>query len=732
VSLVAILVAASLVAPAAVQAAESILYDPVQRTLIVIGTDVADSVEIVPLDHTRILVSMASSGIIQAAEYEVEEVAGIAVLGGAGEDQIANLTIRPLSAWGEDGSDTILGGSADDFLAGGPGDDQLRGSAGHDLLDGGEGDDVMIGDTGDDSLYGGQGVDLVSGSSGRDLLVGDLDDDVLAGDEDDDIAFGGDGDDFIKGGSGTDGIDGGPGADAVSGEDGDDVLSGAEGNDQLRGGAGGDLLTGGEGDDSLDGEGEDDVLDGGEGDDILAGYDGADHLSGDTGNDGLDGGFGDDLLFAGPGSDTLVGGDGNDLLQGGDGDDYLMGAGGGDLLYGEEGNDTIDGDLIDPALDGGPGENRLSADRHPVRFGIVANPANDPNSTEEDVFRAFEKARTVASQISVFLSFRAQSRLPKLLLLLPKIAEFGMRSLIQFDVQILGEPNPPSDLPQTFTAPEVRTLFLDNIRRIAEQRPDTLVIAPEVNILYWVDRAEFDAFASLYKEAYRVVKQISPTTDVGVSFHYTLFRGCEQFAIVDALGPRDFLGFTSYPIWMLDEGILDSVEDYPPEWWSWIRWAYPTERILLTELGFPNSRQSTPEAQAAFVRRLPELFAGLRPESVNWTLLSNVTFFRLEELPKEQLDFLLDVGVDGHLLFGRLNNIGLHSHLGTPLPSWFEAIKLKLDWPSGPVVGTPSPLGVTPQPVEDLPEICGRYGGTSPQIPREATPARQVPGLRPR
>jgi hypothetical protein len=83
VSLVAILVAASLVAPAAVQAAESILYDPVQRTLIVIGTDVADSVEIVPLDHTRILVSMASSGIIQAAEYEVEEVAGIAVLGGA-------------------------------------------------------------------------------------------------------------------------------------------------------------------------------------------------------------------------------------------------------------------------------------------------------------------------------------------------------------------------------------------------------------------------------------------------------------------------------------------------------------------------------------------------------------------------------------------------------------------------------------------------------------------------
>ncbi|WP_421907789.1 calcium-binding protein [Mameliella sp.] len=139
---------------------------------------------------------------------------------------------------GEDGNDTLAGGSAadqmlggddDDTLIGRGGDDDLSGEAGADLLIGGDGNDIMDGGTDADTLTGNAGDDTMLGGTGNDLMVGQDGSDQMDGGEDDDTLDGGQGNDILEGGDGV------------------DVLRGRDGEDELAGGLGLDFYTGGQG-----------------------------------------------------------------------------------------------------------------------------------------------------------------------------------------------------------------------------------------------------------------------------------------------------------------------------------------------------------------------------------------------------------------------------------------------------------------------------------------------------
>jgi Ca2+-binding RTX toxin-like protein len=83
--------------------------------------------------------------------------------GGGGDDTFVNNTAIPCVAYGDDGDDTLVGGSGNDLLVGGAGNDVLYGAAGNDFLYGG---------AGDDRLFGGKGVDVLYGQAGNDYLTG--------------------------------------------------------------------------------------------------------------------------------------------------------------------------------------------------------------------------------------------------------------------------------------------------------------------------------------------------------------------------------------------------------------------------------------------------------------------------------------------------------------------------------------------------------------------------------
>ncbi len=315
--------------------------------------------------------------------------------GGKGNDTVNATAASTLSASGNDGNDTLIGGS---------GADSLSGDGGDDLLEGGDGDDFLSETTGNNVIRGGAGNDFLSlgaTDAGVTLTYTDANNgststgDIITGIEN--ISFGGGaGNDVVNAtAASTLSASGGGGNDIFTGTNGDDFLDGGEGDDTLDGGAGDDYFTetvgtntiiGGEGNDTLSlfpagttavtvtytdvnngttsigdkfsgienlslfgGKGTNDIfiataattasLNGGDGDDSLTGSNGNDYIYGNIGNDTINGGSGDDYISGGddfePGVPNLAE---VDLLTGGAGKDTFLLSSGGNQLYAVGGN----------------------------------------------------------------------------------------------------------------------------------------------------------------------------------------------------------------------------------------------------------------------------------------------------------------------------------------------------------------------------------------------------------
>jgi len=262
------------------------------------------------------------------------------VHGGGGNDTVEGSHVGSPSLadldffYGEEGQDTLDGGS---------GVSRLFGGNGPDLIGGGAGNDELHGEGGNDNLYGGEGGDLEDGGPGNDLL-----------------------------GVRTWGNPAGPdlGSDTLSGGPDTDVAS-------YREAAGGVSVTV----DGLANDGE-----GGESDNVAADVEEVEGtMYGDTLNGGpaaavvLAGEGGNDVLAAGSGTDTLVGGAGNDSLT--------TAAPGGDSVFGDAqscalafygscpaGNDTVYADDgVADQINCGPGADTVAAD---ALDAIAGDPIN--------------------------------------------------------------------------------------------------------------------------------------------------------------------------------------------------------------------------------------------------------------------------------------------------------------------------------------------------------------------
>jgi Ca2+-binding RTX toxin-like protein len=95
--------------------------------------------------------------------------------GGSGNDYHNHLGSDSISAYGNQGNDTLLGHTNNDYLSGGSGNDYLYGWSGNDTLLGGSGNDSLSGGDGNDRLDGyattGTEYDTLSGGAGYDRFV---------------------------------------------------------------------------------------------------------------------------------------------------------------------------------------------------------------------------------------------------------------------------------------------------------------------------------------------------------------------------------------------------------------------------------------------------------------------------------------------------------------------------------------------------------------------------------
>ena len=229
--------------------AASITFENATRSIIVIGSERNDTVEI-RQKGSSISVSMNAQASRMARSFSASQVTSIVFNGRSGDDMFSNLTSVPCRADGETGNDILRGGSSNDDLSGGGGNDQLSGGSGNDMLNGGSGNDVVWGGNGNDRLMGGDGQDRILGEDGSDSIWGGTGNDMIEGSNGNDSVWGQDGNDILRGGLGNDLIDGGNGGDEMLGGAGDDALLGDSGDDWLNGESGADQLVGGAGLDS--------------------------------------------------------------------------------------------------------------------------------------------------------------------------------------------------------------------------------------------------------------------------------------------------------------------------------------------------------------------------------------------------------------------------------------------------------------------------------------------------
>ena len=180
-----------------------------------------------------------------------------------------------------------------------------------------------------------------------------------------------------------------------------------------------------------------------------------------------------------------------------------------------------------------------------------------------------------------------------------------------------------------------RARFLEAVSAVADKyRPPYLAIGVEVNRLWQSDPAAFDAFVTVYAEAYDAIKKQSPQTKVFTIFQLELMKGranlstgkpqtAPQWELLTRFaGKLDVAGFTTYPFLAYETpGAIPA--DYFAE--AATRSGLP---IALTEIGWPSAPLSaapasafggSPEEQVAFVHRLRDLLTGVPVQFALWS-----------------------------------------------------------------------------------------------------------------
>ncbi|MFK8185509.1 MAG: calcium-binding protein [Phormidesmis sp.] len=274
-------------------------------------------------------------------DFDLRQVDGQAIFNrfNLGQFTLTNKKIEQFEINGQGGDDSLtvgdLNGSGVEkvVFSGGDGNDVLDARESSTAIEafGGEGYDVLLGGSAEDTFFAGGGDDIVVGQRGNDTAYLEDGDDRF-------VWNNGDGSDFINGGKGFDvtqvnGADG-PGDEfdlrAVEGQAifnrfnlGQFTLTNEEIEQfEINGQGGDDALTVGD----LSGSGVKSVIfSGGDGNDFLNGIGTTTPIiaDGGDGNDILIGGLGDDILIGGGGADLLIGGGGNDVLIGGSGADFF-------------------------------------------------------------------------------------------------------------------------------------------------------------------------------------------------------------------------------------------------------------------------------------------------------------------------------------------------------------------------------------------------------------------------
>ncbi len=187
---------------------------------------------------------------------------------------------------------------------------------------------------------------------------------------------------------------------------------------------------------------------------------------------------------------------------------------------------------------------------------------------------------------------------------------------------------PPSLSGRNFSDPDVRAAFISYAKYVAlNYKPAYLALGVEMNLYYDKNKDDLENFRSLYDDAYDAVKQISPDTQVTVTFQYEDLQGIlptedQHFADWQLLNQfedkTDVTAISTYPSFAFANAAA-----IPDNYYSQLR-AFTDRPIVIAEAGYSSGtgaqgvNNGTEADQATFAARLLAEAQDLRMPFVIW------------------------------------------------------------------------------------------------------------------
>jgi hypothetical protein len=272
--------------------------------------------------------------------------------------------------------------------------------------------------------------------------------------------------------------------------------------------------------------------------------------------------------------------------------------------------------------------------------GIALTPPNFPHHSVQDVEKMFKLGKEVGS-IAVFIYQWSQVGSENVAREMIRMSnQEGLVPIIAISPTSLqglrGDLDAPEQVKRaagrnlSFANKAVYQPYIDQVVRIAQLKPPYLCLATEINLLAFKDIKEYVVFAHIYRKVYPLIKKISPSTQVFVSFQWDYFRLLdtkepdhisEHSKLIDIFRPElDLVAFTSYPA---DQ--FSNPTDVPKDYYEGIyEHIKRTDPVMFMEIGWPSTGKGSEAKQLEFIHRLPLLMSNVKPKILAWSLLHDV------------------------------------------------------------------------------------------------------------
>jgi hypothetical protein len=272
----------------------------------------------------------------------------------------------------------------------------------------------------------------------------------------------------------------------------------------------------------------------------------------------------------------------------------------------------------------------LPIEQRSFYLGLVPTPVNAPDSTFDDVVRAYEETGGIAEIQMVWVEPAGIGQYEKLKQnrVITALRVYGLKPVVTLQFATIKEVpgdglqyvvDAPSGINADLSDPEFRTLWVEEATNIAREfNPEYLSLGNEINDYFYLHPEDLEDYISLYDEAYAEIKKVSPETKVFMVFSYTHIVDNNQFDMLERFNDRvDLIGLTTYP-WKY----FDTPADIPDDYYSRLD-QHIDKPIAFIEIGWisSDSKGSSEAEQADYLVRFLELTDGMDIEMVNWLFL---------------------------------------------------------------------------------------------------------------